>query len=478
MNLDDFLAIENKYGLVADTVDGFAYWTFFRYNLGIMLLKGQGYGEAHVGPAFSHWSKLKARLGMIKNSILFGSRFSGQYDIMILNHERRVWMDSHYECIYTDQIAKMYPDSIVLEHPYFQKHFRPVDTTKLVYTDYIEVKSTIYLTWQQKFCPKKVKKIRDEIYNKIHIPLKEICDAYNIEYKIDEILDKMVCGYFVYKVKRKEFGRLLDKYKPRLILEVVGYNMDCMIVNELTAERKIPSVELQHGNVGPDHFNYNYLRDTYVKQFPQFFLAFSSFWTSTTRFPLPESRLKVVGFPYLEKKAKAVMAKVVKGNVKKIIFISQGPIGAVLSKVAVDLDRLLDKEKYEIIYKLHPGEYEGWKERYRELAASGIFVADNSNYDLYELFAESTFQVGAYGSTATFEGLYFNLKTFILKEMASSELVMLCEKEIARFFDTGAELYNLIVQSDDVQHENGAFWKENALENMKREIDSILQSTL
>lgn len=474
MNLDDFLAIENKYGLVADTVDGFAYWTFFRYDLKIMLLKGIGYGEAHMGPGFSRWRQLKARLGMIKNSILFGSRFSGQYDIMILNHERRVWMDSHYECIYTDQIAKMYPNSIVLEHPYFQKHFRPVNTNRLVYTDYIEVKSTIYLTWQQKFCPKKVKKIRDEIYNKIRIPMKEICEAYNIDYNIDEILDKMVCGYFVYKIKRKEFSKILDKYTPRLILEVVGYNMDCMIINELTAERKIPSVELQHGNAGIDHLNYNYFKDTYVKQFPQYFFAFSSFWTKTTRFPLPESRLKAVGFPYLEKKANAVMARIVKGKFKKIIFISQGPIGAVLSKVAVGLDKLLDKEKYEIIYKLHPGEYEGWKERYRELAASGIFVADNGNYDLYELLAESTFQVGAYGSTATFEGLYFDLPTFILRDRAFSDLKLLCDSGMAFFFDTAEDLYRLIEQNDSMPVDSTMFWKKNALQNIKKEIDDIL----
>lgn len=477
MNLDAFLAIEKKYNLVTDTVDGFAYWVYFRWDLQIEIQTHTGYGIAHMNSPFSKRKQLMSRLNMIKNAILFGNRFRGKCDILFLDDGRRVLTGSYYESIYTDQIAALYPASIVLERPYHQRHFRPVMTRRLIYTDYIEIKAMLYYNWCQKFAISRMKRVKEEIYNKIVGPISEICNAYNFHYDISGILDKMLCGYYVYKIKRKEIAKLLDKYHPQLILEVCGYNLDCMIANELAMERNIPSVELQHGFTGADHISYNYSKGASVKQFPKYFFGFSDFWIKSASYPIPEENIKEIGFPYLERKAAAVKASVVKGDIKKIIFISQGPIGDVLSKIAVNLDKLINKEKYEIIYKLHPGEYEGWKERYKELAVSGIFVADSNHYDLYNFFAESTFQVGAYGSTATFEGLYFGLKTFVLRDKAAPELELLCEKKMALFFDTAEELYELIDQNDDIQNENNVFWKENALENMKQEIDSILQST-
>ena len=70
---------------------------------------------------------------------------------------------------------------------------------------------------------------------------------------------------------------------------------------------------------------------------------------------------------------------------------------------------------YNIIYKLHPGEYDTWKQNYPELVndLDNFKVIDNSETPLYQLFAQSNYQVGAF-STAIYEGLMFNCKTFIL----------------------------------------------------------------
>ena len=85
----------------------------------------------------------------------------------------------------------------------------------------------------------------------------------------------------------------------------------------------------------------------------------------------------------------------------------------------------------------------------------------------------SSYQVGTFGSTATFEGLWFGLKTFIWKPEATPELELLCEKGIASFFMDAQELCRLI-QEDNVSGGKSVFWKENALETMKREIDEIM----
>ena len=126
---------------------------------------------------------------------------------------------------------------------------------------------------------------------------------------------------------------------------------------------------------------------------------------------------------------------------------------------------------------LHPGEYERWRERYSRLSASGIEVIDNSRVDLYELFAASVYQIGGYGSTATFEGLVFDLKTYIMRAGAYPAVASLCEKGMARFFDSARDLYQLILADSSEAEQKSNFWKENALENMKREIDAIMSGS-
>lgn len=475
MELDAFLEIEHKYGLIRDRLNGFAYWTYFRRDLaGDIMKKLDSGGELYVYPKRSAWQQTLARLGTIKYAFLYGRIPKGKHDMLILNAERRVWSQDHYECIYTDRIASEYPDSAVMERPYFQKHYRPVKTGNLFYTDPIEIKTMAHWYSRQLFQRKQVAGIRDILRQKICMPVEEIGKAYQVKCDLEWILDSMVCGYYVYQTKRKELGKILDRLAPRIILEVVGYNIDCMIINELAAERRIPTVELQHGVTGAAHIAYNYYPDTKVEQFPQYFFAFSKFWIDTARYPLAPGNLREIGFPHLDEKAREVKRKVSKGFPRQILFISQPKIGEMLSDIAVDLNELIDAKQYKIVFKLHPGEYERWKERYPRLSASGIEVIDNSRVDLYELFAASVYQIGGYGSTATFEGLVFDLKTYIMREGAYPAVASLCEKGMAQFFDSAQDLYRLILSDSPETEQKNNFWKENALENMKREIDAIM----
>ena len=475
MDLTAFLELEHKYGLVEECLDGFAYWTFFRRDLAVEIMrKVDNGGEVYVYPLRSKIQHVIARLGTIKYALLFGKLPKGRRDILILNGERRKWIDNHYECLYTDRIVLKYPSSVVLERPYFQGHLRPVETKELVYTDSIEIKTMVYWYSRQLLRKKQIAQIREKLRSKIQKPIAEICKAYGVEYNIDQILDKMVCGYYVYKVKRKEYSRVLDRVDPRIILEVVGYNMDCMIVNELALMRHIPTVELQHGATGKAHIAYNYYPGEQVKQFPQYFFAFSKFWIDSADYPLTGDRLKEIGFPFLEEKARDIKRRIGKRIPHQIIFISQPKIGEQLSEIAVGLNEMIDTDQYRIVFKLHPGEYESWRARYAKLAASDIEVSDSNYVDLYELFAASMCQIGGYSSTALYEGLEFNLKTYILRESAYPEIAFLCEKGMASFFDSVEDLYHLIISDSKGTKAEVSFWKENALENMKREIDSIM----
>lgn len=476
MKLDPFLEIENKYSLIQDEIDGFAYWTYFRCDLKWELEQLEAScDEIYVYPKRSAWHHLKTRVESLKSALLFGRLPRKRHDMLIFNHERRVWLEDHYECIYTDQIAQMYPDSVVLERPYFQQHYRPVKTRNLVYTDYLEIKVALVLYLERLLHKRRIEQLKERLREKISKPLEELCGIYQITYRADSILEKMVCGYIEYQVKRKAFGKVLNQVRPKVILEVVGYDLDCMVINELAYERDIPTIELQHGTTGPEHIPYNYYPGTKVVQAPQYFFAFSRFWIDVARHPMPKERQIEIGFPYLDRRMAEVGRTVKRSVPLQIIFISQYPIGKELSDIAVTLNKIMDSEKYQIVYKLHPGEYEGWRERYPALAASDIKVYDDNHADLYGLLAASTYQIGAYCSTATFEGLAFHLKTYVLRNGALAELKLLCEKQLAQFFDTAEELYRLILEDEEMPEPSFQFWKTNALENVRREISAIVK---
>ena len=62
-------------------------------------------------------------------------------------------------------------------------------------------------------------------------------------------------------------------------------------------------------------------------------------------------------------KAEEIKRRISKTKPAIIVFISQPMIGERLADIAIGLNQLLDREEYRIVFKLHPGEYERWRER-------------------------------------------------------------------------------------------------------------------
>lgn len=474
-SINCLIRVEKKYRLLEDDIDGFAYWIFHREAFMEKLLQNKNhYSALHQGKYISAWKKLKLRCGMIINAVFHNSVSLVNAELMVFNHERRVWNGETNECIYTDEIIKSFSSAVVFERPYLQKHLRPVGTDNLVYTDRIEILATLSLLFHKTIMRKRYEQIQMQIRAKIKPVCDEVAQFMQVDYDFEEIVNMMSDGYFLYQSKKKLFDAEIRKYNPKVILEVVGDNVDCMVVNELASRKNIPTIELQHGVTGREHIAYNYPKGAVIRQFPQYFFTFSSYWCTEACYPIPPERCKAVGFPYLERNAEKFCG-IRKDEKKIILFISQKPIGRELSAVAVELNQKIDSDVYRIIYKLHPGEYDGWQEDYPELARSGIQVIDNFATELYYLFSVSSYQVGGYGSTAIFEGLYFGLKTFIYKEHAFSFFRSLCEQGFADAFDSTEELYLLIQKSLDADGENVIFWKKNALNNMRDEIEVVMR---
>lgn len=470
------LEIERKYAKFNDTIDGFTYWTFARYEIIWDIIKQRkGYGEAHSQGSISLMRKLR----MFINAAVRGKCSARNIDILVLNHERRVYNGKEYECIYTDEVVQRMGNAVVVERPYRESHFTPIPTPNIIYTDAVEIGSTVRLLLYRFVRKRKHKEIKKAVEQRIALVCTKMCEALDVENNLTKYVDLIADLYVVYGIKRKYYEKVICKYCPKAIMEVVSYNFDCMVVNEIAHDKGIPTIELQHGTTGKEHWAYNYPSGIRIRQFPDYFFAFSEFWCQGTEYPIPEKNRKSVGFPHLDKCATGLPNKMQNSEKKIILFISQGTVGELLSNMAIELNNVIDRKRYKIIYKLHPGEYAVWRERYPYLQNSEIEVVDNNKIDLYSLFQKSFCQIGTYGSTATFEGLYFNVLTFIYEPAARSFLRDLWEQGYAQKFTTIDELRNLVENGDrnNKRQSDNSFWVKGALDNIIRETRKIIEDT-
>lgn len=213
----------------------------------------------------------------------------------------------------------------------------------------------------------------------------------------------------------KKYVELFKKRKPKMIFVVVAYENHAIVA--AAQHLGIEVIELQHGTITDYHLGYSYPERTRangkIPYFPDKILSFGDYWMNEKTYPMGLDNVASVGFSYFQEQSKDFIN--IKAIDNQVLFISQGVIGKYMSQVAFEFAKT--QKDLKIIYKLHPSEYETWRENYPELVEASDFdnfeVIDNSEIPLYRLLAESNYQVGAF-STAIYEGLMFNCKTFIL----------------------------------------------------------------
>jgi len=236
-------------------------------------------------------------------------------------------------------------------------------------------------------------------------------------------------------VLRPLYHRLLRQVDPELLVLVVSYGRGMKILIEVAKDLDIPVVELQHGVIHTEHAGYDYPSDVEIGLFSDWLLTFGEFWTTQAQIPIDSERIMPVGFPWLEAHIERVGPVSPRDH---LLFISQGTVGERLSQLAVACaaDRRISSN---VIYKLHPGEADRWREAYPWLIDSDVTVVDGKTPTLYELFAEARAQVGV-GSTAIYEGLCFDLETYEYDIEGASTLMPLVDAGAAKMIDSAGAL--------------------------------------
>jgi hypothetical protein len=380
---------------------------------------------------------LKAAKLILQNTVRKNPFLSDTHPYLFFGHPRRkqeadeYWWDLYCDPIYEETDI----DYLHLEYSDFLSHKTPAKTESLRYIDMIDLIGVFAgkLNYPTTELP-------EDIVDQILSMESDIYERYDmkvdIHHRIQEKLSERAATRRLYK-------RVICQVDPDVVFLVVSYGRGMKTVIEVSKSLNIPVVELQHGVIYSGHPGYDFPDSATVDLFPNYLYTFGEFWNSQANYPIGQESIIAFGYPYLDRQSELVNAD---ANPKQILFISQGTIGGKFSKVAVELNKELDSE-WKIIYKLHPGEYNRWKDEYRELRESDVTVIEGDQPSLYQLFAESRVQVGV-GSTALFEGSTFDLETFVYDLPGSNTLNPLVKHQNKKKVSSAVELAEMITAKE------------------------------
>ncbi|OCA87861.1 hypothetical protein A8F94_08460 [Bacillus sp. FJAT-27225] len=447
--------IEERYNLFSYEVNGIKVWEVMRFEVFRTAITSAGLqGQPHN--IFSQNVKAHVRLFRYLKILYWSfskNPFMGNYtkEILVFDSPRKVLINGQFQDRFTNDLLESFNETNyeVLERHFLGQHLgtnkknrKYLDIFKL-YEMIFERKYNTILHHSVDFLDKAEEAIKEEIG--IGMNLKEICC-------------KKIRTFMIYFTL---YDKLFRKRRPKKIYLLVSYSNHPLIA--AAKANNIQVIELQHGVISRYNPAYTF---PYSKQkleyFPDLLYVFGQYWKASADYPIPLSNIKVTGYPFLGSQMEEL-----KGTPKKkyqILFLSQGTIGHELSVYAHQLAKILPD--YEIVYKLHPGEYGRWQNydylvKAKELKNFSLIEEDND--PLHILLAESEFQVGV-SSFAIFEGLAYNCKTILMDLSGIEHMEFLLDNQLVMLASNSTELADRI-ENFQAKVMNKSFFFQNIIDN-------------
>ena len=127
-----------------------------------------------------------------------------------------------------------------------------------------------------------------------------------------------------------------------------------------------------------------------------------------------------------------------------------------------------------MIFKLHPVEYDIWKEVFPQLRKSRVKVICDDKYSLYHCLAKSDIIIGI-NSTALFEAALFDVKIIIYKDSDYQISSFLYENRIADLIQNYDELMEKVKESSPIKcNRFDKVFARNSIDNFDSEISKII----
>ena len=416
-------------------------------------------GKPHTTIRRNASSYLKGGYLWAKNALCRNPFFADHHSFLFYGSPRRklqddgYWWDIHCDPVHNE--AEL--DYLHVEQDYRLQHFQPARTETLRYLDFIEYTD---------FIKRKLNLVNVTLNKETTDHLDVATEAFQDQFGVNLQLTERVTDMLEERASKKPlYERFLATVEPQVVVVTSSYGKHTFI--EVCKTRGIPVVELQHGVIYDTHLGYSYPGTRTKEMFPDYLLVWGDFWKEAIDYPIPDERIIPVGYPYLEQ---SVLQYDDVQSKKQILFISQGTIGEELSKFALEVHNNSDID-YDVVYKLHPGEYGRWRDEYPWLVDADFEIVDSSEQDLYRLFAESRVQVGVY-STAIYEGLAFGLETYLYDCSGLKALQQLVDDGVATVVATSEALATSIGKKSS-RFDYDYYFVPNATENVSDTLEKV-----
>lgn len=455
----EFTSFELEHSLFEVRIDGVPIWERVRFHVFRQIKEQNGTGQAHTEVGDSWQDYIRGAGLFLKNLVINNPYFTSSKEIIYVGHHRRKKQeDGYWWDIYCDPIHDACDqDYIHLEKPHQLSHLRPARTANLRYLDLIVFGGTL-----QQMVGVNGPTIPEAEQSRLEDTRDAIRDQFDADVDLLSMAQEVL---HVRQTTLPLYRRLLERVDPELAVVVVSYERETFI--EACKEQGIPVIELQHGVIYENHFGYSYPGPRTKETFPDYLLTFGEFWNNAVEFPIPDDRVISAGYPYLEQSVDKYNETDIKDQ---LLFISQGTIGEQLSKFAVEVDQSPEIH-HDIVYKLHPGEYDRWRTAYPWLVDTEIEVIDSSEPSLYQLFSKSWGQIGVY-STAIYEGLHFDLETYLYECSGEEILQPLLDNGTAKLVSSIEELSSFLASSEGT-FDDEYYFAPNATENICEFLDRL-----
>jgi hypothetical protein len=464
---DRLNTIESEYDLFDRTVDGIRYWERIRNDVYDNICESVGvFGEANFEPGDSWNDRFRGLYLLFRNAIVRNPYLTNQHECLFYSHPRRKKLDDGtWWDLYTDPILEEVDfDAASFEYDHELEHYTPARTQGLRYTDLIEYSGTVYKKLSRYSLPDTEARYLSEVEDKFE-------SIFGIEVNVLEaVRSELVERRLLVPL----YERLLARVKPKVVVIVVSYGKESFI--EACQNVGVPVVELQHGSISKYHCGYSFPPGRQKDTFPDYFLTFGPFWKNRLHFPIDEENVYDVGYPYLEWKSSELKRescdKLEKSD-QSVLFISQGTIGGKLSKFAAKVADSIG-EDHSLVYKLHPDEYSIWERKYPWLVDSEIEVHADDSTSLYELFSRVDALVGVY-STAVYEGLYFDLDTFVVNMDGKCYIQDLIDEGVVTSVSSPSDLISNLKGDRPTEYDSSRFFKTGAVQETERVLARIMK---
>ena len=421
---------EQDLGLLAWELDGVKAWQAARMRIYYALARCAGVLEnTQLASEPGTLARLATGASLLRGSLSHNPfRRRGTADVVVFEHPRPRSVDGETVDIYTQSLVSELEAGdrsfALLDRSYGGTHAKTPNAARS-YLDVFDLRAQI----EQRFRPDPLR--RPEDATRVRQLEQRFGDELGARVSLGSILASTAKRF---PTHRKLYRALLSSWAPQEIYCVCSYD-DLAPMISVAHELQIPVIELQHGTYSRYHLGYSFPdRASWgeLDYFPDRFLTWSEQWTNLLALPTASGGTQTSGFPYFDSRRERY--RDVPSRADQIVVLSQGAIG---SRLADEILRQIDSlQGYEIVYKLHPAEYARWRD-YPSLVElerrKNVEVV--TEVDLYQLFAESSIQIGVF-STALHEGLEFGLET-VLVDLPGIEYMqdLLARGQATRFRD-------------------------------------------